>query len=181
MEFPTDAKFSNLQMSDISADLLTFRRLNPAFSDQNGGDKYLVDDVLLKNSVTEKYELNSIFMPKDFLKIKFENNAFTIDDDTNTALNANLYDGTNFNLVVNGVYTFKFVGVADPAGLLSLTSLYDHTSTETDGRSEYSTGTNSDGDVVITLAPRVLTERVNAATLGGKTINVYSSIPTVYF
>ena len=80
MEFSTDAKFSNLQMSDTNRDLLTFRRLNPAFSDQNGGDKYLTDDVFLKNSVSEKYELNSIFMPKDFMKIKVDNGVFTIDD-----------------------------------------------------------------------------------------------------
>jgi len=178
MEFSTDAKFSNLQMSDTNRDLLTFRRLNPAFSDQNGGDKYLTDDVFLKNSVSEKYELNSIFMPKDFMKIKVDNGVFTIDDGDDTQLNSNFYDDTNFNLVVNGVYIFRFVDVVD---LLTVHSLYDHTSTETDGRREYSTGTNAANEVVITLAPRVLKNRVGAATLGGKTINIYSELPSSYF
>ena len=189
MEYPTDGKFSNMQVADTYSDLLSFKRLNPSFSDIQGGERYLIDNVLIKNEVTGKHDINLKFLPKDFIKMKYNNGTFTIDDVDNTAVTsanyAGLYNG-QFHLLVNGVYVFRLVDENDPAAFANYFtsgSLKDH-NTSPDGRSEYTVGTIEDPDdgtnVVITIAPRVSESR-NDISIKGIVINIHNTIPQGYY
>lgn len=155
IEFPTDAKFTNMQLAPKNKDTL-----------------YLNNEALLTYiSNNNAWEIPQKFIPKDYERFTGDLQSVTPTLNDNDPTSAGTY------LNVGGVYRFTFTSDDDVSitGSISSDEIYANTKfiNNNDG-SEITKSLTNDKQTVITIAPRVKSNTVRSIFLNGKTINICS-------
>ena len=156
IEFPTDAKFSNMQVVPKS-DKALFIKDAP---------------FLKKTSNKQDWEIPPEFLPKDYVRISvvdnlvptITNNAF----DLGSNLPHTVYENNNYFLNVGGVYRLTTSSTS------SVISDFTGFTNDKNGH-EIVESVNQDGYYVYTIAPRVSSTSMRTISIVNTTVNICSA------